>query len=446
MKVLLVQPGHYDFRTGRLGRSSHKRGLCPSFILPYLAAFFPKDAAVTLIDETLTPVDFSVPYDLVGISVKTPQAKRAYEIAAEFRRRGVPVVLGGYHVNLCPDEASEKADCVVIGEIETVWEEFFADFLRGTLKPRYQSSARFSMQKMKFPRFDLLDLKRYSAFYGTKIPLETSRGCIHHCSYCSTPEVYQNGIRFRPVDDVVDDIKRFRQEGPFVKKPLFVFIDDNLTASRERALKLFEALTPLRIRWSGYFTVQACADRSFVKLAARSGCYSVFVGLESVNALSLRAARKEFNVTANFSQAVRTLQEAGIILVLGMILGFPEDSAETFERTKRFLADNPVPVVLLHPLYPFPGTLVYEQLRRGQKLLDEKFWLKDHNPYELFRHGSFSRPGALQKGMEDVLSELMSLRSIYRRSRALRQYSLPLFAHNLSMRVLLQRKGVFAFT
>ena len=446
MKILLVQPGHYDFRSGRLWTSRHKKGLCPSFILPYLASFFPKNAEITLIDETLTAIDFSQRYDLVGVSVKTPQAKRAYEIAGEFRRRGVPVVLGGYHVNLCPEEAADKADSIILGEIETVWDAFYQDFLDGTLKPRYQSLARFSMQSMRFPRFDLLPLRLYTTFYGTKIPLETSRGCVNHCSYCSTPEVYRGGIRFRPVADVVADVKRIQEEYAFIRKPLFVFIDDNLTTSRERAVKLFEALTPLRIKWSGYFTAQVCADRAFMKLAARSGCYSVFVGLESVNAVSLHAVRKEFNVLADFPTSIKTVQENGIILVLGMILGFQEDSLQTFERTKKFLADHPVPVVILNPLYPFPGTAVYEQLRREQRLRDEKFWLKDHNPYALFRNDNFTEPEALQRGIEDILSQLMSLRSIYQRSRALRPYFVPLFAHNLSMKVLLKKKGIFAFT
>ncbi len=446
MKILLVQPGHYNFQTGRLYKSRHKKGLCPSFILPYLASFFPREADITLIDETLQDIDFDVPYDLVGISVKTPQAQRAYEVAAEFRKRGVFVLLGGYHVNLCPDEAAGFADAVICGEIETSWDAFWNDFASGCVKQRYLSPERFSMQQMPFPRFDLLNLKLYSAFYGTKIPLETSRGCVNHCAYCCTPEVYRGGIRYRPIKEVVEDIKRFLKDYPGIRQPLFVFVDDNLTTSKDRAMRLFESLRPLRIHWSGYFSYQSCQDEELVASASRSGCYSVFVGLESINDESLNSVNKGFNTAQDFSAVLRRLEKHRIILVLGMILGFLEDDEQTFVQTKRFLTEHSVPMIVLNPLYPFPGTPVYRTLKRRRLLTDEKFWLKKHNPYALIRNENFSGSRSLQTAIEELLAQMMTLRSILHRTKRSGPYRWPLLVHNVGIKMLLKQKGIFAFT
>ena len=446
MRVLIVQPSHYLFKTGKLLKSKHKKGICPSFVLPYLASLFTKDTEITLIDETTQDVDFSVPYDLVGITVKTPLAKRAYEIAQNFRDRKIPVIMGGYHVNLCPEEAANHCDSLIIGEAESVWNDLIQDFRSGKPKERYISKSRFNMKSMTFPRYDLLDLSLYETFYGTKIPLETSRGCVNKCSYCCTPEVYKGGVIYRPTNEVVGDIKRIIKDFKRVKRPLFVFIDDNLTSNPSRCAELFEALIPLKIHWSGYFTSQICRRTELIKLAARSGCYSAFLGLESINVSALKAVNKEFNISIDYSSATKSFRANNIILIAGIILGLPGDSAATFRETIQFLDKNKIPVAVLHPLYPFPNTPVYEQLKMKGALNDETYWLKTHNPYSLFVNDNMDgQELSLEHLFEESLYRLTSYRSILRRTWPMKKYFFQLLAYNLNLRTLLRRKGIWAF-
>ena len=444
MRILIVQPGHYCSKTGRLLKSKHKKGLCPSFILPYLAAFFPKNAEITLIDETLQNIDFNIRYDLVGITVMTPQAKRAYEIGQQFRDRKIPVAMGGYHVNLCPEEAENFSDSIIIGEAEPIWDEFMADFLMGSLKKRYTAQKRFDMKSMVLPRFDLINFNQYKAFYGTKVPLETSRGCINKCSYCCTPKVYKGGIIYRPVNEVIEDVKRIIKDGLNIKKPLFVFIDDNLTSCPDRCEELFNALRPLRIKWSGYFSTQVCKQPDLIKLAARSGCFSAFLGLESVNTSALKAANKEFNIKEDYSAFAKLFRDNNIILILGMIVGFPEDYKSVFHDTVHFLNTHGIPVAVMHPLYPFPKTDIYHRLKQEGMLYDEEFWRKIHSPYELFKNSNLG-DDSLEGAFENMLSQIMSVRSILKRTWPTKKYFLPLFAYNIALKLMLKKRGIWAF-
>ncbi len=446
MRILIIQPGHYCSKTGTLLKSKHKKGLCPSFILPYLAALFPKNAEITIIDETLQDINFDVRYDLVGITVKTPQAQRAYEIGSIFREKNIPVVMGGYHVNLCPEEAANYCDCVIIGEAESVWGEFMQDFMSGTLKKRYTADKRFDMRSMSFPRFDLMDFDLYKAFYGTKVPLETSRGCFNKCSYCCTPEVYKGGIVYRPVKEVIEDIKRVRTDLPRIKRPLFVFIDDNLTSDPQRCEELFTALKPLKVKWSGYFSAQICKRPDIIKLAAESGCYSAFLGLESINPLALKASHKEFNIKGEYAAYIRLFRENNIILILGMMLGFPEDGPAIFGETVRFLDQYGIPVAVIHPLYPFPKTEIYDRLKKEGMLYDETFWQRPHNPYALFKNNNLGmEKDSLESIFESTLTQVMSIRSIFQRTWPTRKYFLPLFAYNVALKIMLKKRGIWAF-
>jgi len=446
MKILLVQPGHYSFKTGRLFKAKHKKGLCPSFVLPYLASLFPAGSDITLVDETLQEINFDEKYDLVGITVKTPQAKRAYEIAGRFRSKKIPVVMGGYHINLCPDEAEIHCDSMILGEAEPIWDSFINDLHSGKLKSQYITQSRFDMRAMSLPRFDLINFNLYSMFYGTKVPLETSRGCVNKCSYCSTPKVYEGGVVFRPLGEVVEDIKRVVKDFKQIKEPLFVFIDDNLTTNTDRCVQLFEALIPLKIKWSGYFSYQISKQRELVKLAARSGCYSAFVGLESINSSALGAANKSFNQIDDFSSIAELFRDNDIILVLGMILGFLEDRVGIFNQTIQFLIRNAIPVVVMNPLYPFPGTAVYDRLKEEGLLHDEKFWLNNHNPYSLFKNDNLLESNfTLENLFEESLKQLMSFDSIFKRTWPMKKYFIPLLIHNLSLKALLHKKGIFAF-
>jgi radical SAM superfamily enzyme YgiQ (UPF0313 family) len=383
MKILLVQPAHYTFPEGKLLKAKHKKGLCPSYILPYLASLFPQGAEIEIIDETLKDIDFQKQYDLVGISISTHFAKRAYEIANTFRDKNIKVVLGGYHVNLCPEEAEKYADAIIVGEAEVVWDDFLGDLYSRRIKKRYYATKRFDMKGMSFPRYGLLGLELYRAFYGTLMPVETSRGCSNRCDFCCEPQAYPGGVIYRPVQEVVHDIKKILVDYKHLK-PGFLFTAPNLTADPKHAEELFQALIPLKIRWAGFVSFHFCMDRKLVELASRSGCYSVILGLESINQPSLNSVNKGFNKLSEFPNIVKRLTRNNIMLTTGILLGLPEDSPETFTTTIEFLIKNRVAGAFINTPYPYPNTPFYNRLKEEGRLYDDKFWLKVHNPLELF--------------------------------------------------------------
>lgn len=441
MNVLLVQPASYSYFSGALIKEPHRKGFLSSLTLPYLAGLFPGDVVVDIVEESLQDIDFSKAYDLVCITLTTPIAKRAYEIARIFRDKGVPVVLGGYHVNLCPQEAEAHADAIILGEIEPVWNGLWEDFCSGKLKKRYVAGNRFNMQGMVFPRYDLLDYRKYSAFYGTRVPIAASRGCPHHCGFCCTPQVYPGGIIYRPVEEVVGEIKKILADCQNIKRPVFVFIDDNMTADFSRLEKLLQALIPLKIRWSGFVSTRFGMDQGMVRLARQSGCYAVFMGLESINQVSLDHVSKRFNQAREFPGIVKTLIENDIILTAGIMAGFPQDSVGTLQQTVKFLVDNRVASALINPPTPFPNTPFYNRLKAEGRLYDDHFWLKIYNPYGLFRQDHFSGPDHFFSEFNNAAREFVSLQVVFKRAWAYKKYFMPLLAYNLMHKRWVHQRG-----
>ncbi|GAG81765.1 unnamed protein product, partial [marine sediment metagenome] len=236
----------------------------PPLNLLYVAALTPKDVEITLVDEHVDRIDFEEEVDLVGITSLTATAPRGYEIADEFRKRGVKVVLGGIHSSALPQEAIQHADSVVIGEAENLWPEVIEDFKKKRLKKFYQSSQKPSLENLPLPRRDLLQGKRYL----TKNFIMTTRGCPFDCDFCSVTRFFGKRHRFRPVGDVIKEIESLK--GNFT-----VFADDNVIAHKKYAKELFKALIPCKKRWFSQADLTMAQDEELLKLAVQSGCEGV---------------------------------------------------------------------------------------------------------------------------------------------------------------------------
>ena len=299
MKIALVSPKGplYRHRGGIFRRSLRYAPLT----LTTLAALVPPDLdpdspSWTRGSRTSTS---DLRADLVGMTVITGTAPRAYELAAHFRSRGIPVVLGGPHVTLVPDDAQPHADSIVVGYAEDTWPQLLRDLAAGRLRPRYDQQPGLSLAGRPFPRRDLLPGGRFL----TNNVFEATRGCIHNCDFCVVPAAWGRKPYQKPVEDVVADI---RQHG--ARK--LIFVDLNLIADRDYAAELFEALTPLRVQWYGLSTVLLADDLPLLRLAARSGCRGLLMGFESIVAGNLRDSSKGFNrpatSTASSSCCTRT--------------------------------------------------------------------------------------------------------------------------------------------
>ncbi len=286
MRIVLISPKGplYRHRGGIWRKSLRYMPLT----LPTLASLVPAelDAEVVCIEEGIANIPESLQADIVGMTVITGTAKRAYALAAGFRARGIAVVLGGPHVTLIPDDALPHADASVVGYAEETWPELLRDFARGGgragLRKQYVQSPGLKLEKLPFPRRDLLPGKRYL----TTNVFEATRGCVHNCDFCVVPAAWGRTPLQKPPEDVVADI---RQHG--AKKALFV--DLNIIADREYAVRLFTALVPLAIKWYGESTVLLGDDEELLALAEKSGCRGLLMGLESISPEALRQSRRD---------------------------------------------------------------------------------------------------------------------------------------------------------
>jgi radical SAM superfamily enzyme YgiQ (UPF0313 family) len=366
VRIALISPKGplYRHRGGIFRRSLRYAPLT----LTTLASLVPPhlQAELTLIDEGIDDVPADLPADLVGMTVITGTAPRAYELAWRFRSRGIPVVLGGPHVTLMPDEAEAQADAVVIGYAEDTWPQLLRDFAAGTMRRRYLQDPGLSLAARPFPRRDLLPARRYL----TTNVFEATRACIHNCDFCVVPAAWGRRPYQKPVEDVVADI---RQHG--ARK--LIFVDLNLIADREYAASLFEALVPLRVRWYGLSTVLLADDLPLLKLAERSGCRGLLLGFESIRADNLRGSGKGFNRPGRFKDVVALLHAHGIAVYGCFVFGMDHDTPDVFLETARFAVEARIDLPRFAIVTPFPGTTLYRRLEREGRILTRNWELYD---------------------------------------------------------------------
>jgi radical SAM superfamily enzyme YgiQ (UPF0313 family) len=372
--------------------------------LTTLAALVPKDidADLQLFDEGITDVPLDVDADLVGLTVITGTARRAYELADHFRKRGITVVLGGPHVTLIPDDAIPHADAVVVGYAEDSWPQLLRDFQNGQLRSRYDQAPNLDLSDRPFARRDLLPSNRYL----TNNVFEATRGCIHNCDFCVVPTAWGRKPYQKPVEQVMADI---RQHG--ARK--LIFVDLNLIADRDYAMRLFTALIPLRVQWYGLATVLLAEDLELLELAGRSGCKGLLMGLESISPQNLRQSHKGFNSPEKFVRVVERLHEHGIALQGCFVFGLDHDEPDVFLKTAEFAVQVRIDLPRFAIVTPFPNTGLYKRLEAEGRILTKNWELYD-GQHVVFQPAKLSVE-ELQKGAETAWKHAYSFRSIVRR-------------------------------
>jgi radical SAM superfamily enzyme YgiQ (UPF0313 family) len=435
MRLTLVHPCVGRRRGAPYIRTWQMEPLAPAT----LAGLTPRDrdTRIRFYDDRSEPIPFDEPTDLVAMSVETYTAKRAYQIASEYRRRGVPVVMGGFHPTLVPDEAAEYAEAIVVGEAETLWPRVVDDFRNGRLQRVYRQAHRPSLSGLR-PDRSIFSGKRY-------LPVglvEAGRGCHFRCEFCAVQAYFANTQTRRPVDDILDEIRR-------VKKPLIFFVDDNITSNMDQAKAFFRALIPLKIRWVSQASINAAHDEEFLRLVKASGCQGLLIGFETLNPDNLRRMRKSFNtMCGGYERALANIKRHDIPLYVTFILGYDEDNGDTIEETLAFADRHRFYIVAFNHLTPFPGTPLYERLQREGRLLYDRWWLDPEYHYGMV---PFVPRGMTADQVKDRCIEarqrFYSLSSILRRSGNFRpnRRSLFMWSHFFSINLLfraevLQRK------
>jgi len=358
-KMLLIYPS--QLLKGKIHKS--KKPMMYGLALPLIAALTPPEFGIKITDEIVEDINFEEKTDMVGLSVTTVNAPRAYQIADEFRSRGARVVMGGMHPSVLPEEAGQHADSVVIGEAEGVWGELIEDFKKGEMKALYRGELVRDLGTLPMPRRDLVKKDKYEVLFE---PVQTTRGCPFACDFCAVSKFYGRTYRYRPIEKVVEEIKVSGSKHIF-------FVDDNIAADYRYSMELFEALVPLKLKWISQANITIAQKPDLCKMASKSGCIALLIGLESINSQSLASIGKTFNKVEDYRRSFRVLRKNGIIAIASMILGLDTDDVNVFDSTAKFLQETRVPLTELYFPVPYPGTELYDRLEREGRIR-ERDW------------------------------------------------------------------------
>jgi radical SAM superfamily enzyme YgiQ (UPF0313 family) len=341
----------------------------PNLALPLLAALSPPDVKISFTDDLLTPIDLEKglkEVDLVGITVLTKTALRAYRIAEAYRKKGVRVVLGGIHPTALPEEAKEHADTVVIGEAEEIWPHLIEDAKAGDLKAFYRQENFIDPKKIPRPRREILPRKGYFPLDVVQI----TRGCPFRCEFCSVRKFFGGTYRFRPIPDIVDEVKNLPHR-------LVMFNDDNIIGDPSFSSELLNALVPLKKKWFGQASLSGLKGVENVELLSKSGCIGLQIGFESLSKPNLIQSHKYQNNPTEYREIIHTLHRFGITIWGSFIFGFDEDDPSVFEETVRFAVEAKIFSVVFAILTPYPETDFYQRVKREGRLTQDRWWLNE---------------------------------------------------------------------
>ncbi len=456
-RLLLVDP--YPRNSQYHLTASERRAVWfPKLSLPTIAAYTPEHWTVDLVDEAVQDIDFDYPCDMVGLSIMTCYAPRAYEIAKEFRKRGKTVVMGGVHPTYCPDEALQYADAIVCGEAEDLWPQLVADYEAGQMQRMYKMTSFPALENYKSPRVELLSPDAYM----TRQCSFTTRGCHFDCEFCSVSPFNGKTTRRRPVEEVVTElqnvqrwirselVERIRDE-PLWKAfilslrirvgiedgSIVAFVDDLHNSNRAYCRELWTALKPLKLKWGCQSTLFLADDEEMVKLAAESGCVSVFVGMESLDEDCLDETNKPFNRVKKFAQEIKMFHDYGIMVNPGIVFGFDNDDEAVFERAVDFLTKNQVELAYFNVLTPLPGTALFDRYNNAGRIFD-KDWSKYDGKHVVFQPSRMT-PEQLQEGFHWANHQFYSLPNIWYRLSGTKQRLVARWEMNREFRKLVKR-------
>ena len=430
-RLLIIQPSYYRSPADRSLYRTRRRKTVP-LTLPYLAALTPAGWEINLLDEQLQAIDFASRPDLVAITSGTLQSFRAYDIADEFRRRGVPVIMGGPHTFFHADEAGEHCSAVGIGEAEVIWPRMLEDAIGGRLNRLYHADLLPSLAGLPLPRYNLVDLRRYGPF--KTFVVVSSRGCPFRCDFCSERYLLGDRYRCRPVSEVIEEIKHCRCGN-------LLFGDSNFGGKRTHAMEIMEALIPLKVRWSALWSSYLCHDTEFMDLAQRSGLLHVNIGIESINSDTLDGMNKRFNKVPRYTEMLANLRRRGISYSLNFIFGWDGETEGAFRATLKFLEEHRVPAAYFNILTPVKGTPLYDRMRGEGRVLNIQEI--DRWPGQIcYIKPPSGTPEALESNIRGMYRDFYSVRSMLSRLPApLTKASMASWFINLSQRRMAQAKN-----
>jgi len=422
MKILLVMPHPLRRRRGILDRFSY-----PSLTLQQIAGITPRHHSVTIVDERYEDIDFNKHYDLVGISCLTYNAIRGYEVADEFRRRGIPVVFGGYHASTVPHEVKQHADAVVIGEAELTWPKLLEDLERGELKPFYIAGKLVEPELIPPARHDI-------GVYTVMEAIQASRGCPTGCEFCAMQKVEGSRFRGRPVDNVIEEMK-------MIKSKTIFFADASLTISPPYTKSLFKKMASLNKKFHCFGNINVLArDDEFLRLASEAGVDRWYVGIESITQENIDLSGKRTNKVENYHKAIEKIRDHGMTVTGFFMFGFDNDTPGIFEKTLQFMLKLDLDGISFSVLTPYPGTRLAERLEKEGRITSKDWSRYDEGNVNFIPKKMTQEE--LYYGIRKIAREYFKYRNIIKRCfgsfkgnglRDFRQFAMRL-GENLSSR------------
>ncbi|OIP00184.1 MAG: hypothetical protein AUJ98_08790 [Bacteroidetes bacterium CG2_30_33_31] len=360
MKITLIKPSLGNLITGY----NIAEGSMEPLQLAIIAGLILKPDEVIMYDERIEKIPFDEPTDLVCITVDSFSAYRSYKISAEFQSRGIKVILGGMHASLLPDEASQHADSIVVGDAEPVWNQMIKDFKESNLQKIYH--APFGLpQEGCFPNRDIFKGKKYLPVSM----LQFSRGCKFNCSFCSVSQFFNHSHTCRKMEDVLYEIEKD-------KLKTILFVDDNMVSNKAELKVFLKELIPLKVKWASQSSMDLTGDKELMKLMADSGCIGNLIGFESININTLKWFNKSPNIKNfdNYKKELEIFRDYGFLTWASFMIGNDFDNLDTIEKTVEFAIKNKFTLAFFHILMPYPGTEVYNQFKSEGRLLYDGHW------------------------------------------------------------------------
>lgn len=374
-------------------------------IFPILARLTPNHIELEFLDDRVERLPEVLTSDIIALSFDTFSAKRAYRLAKKYKTMNNLIVLGGFHASLLREEAKEYGDVVMVGDAEDTWPCLIEDALKGMVQPEYISSRNFD--------FIPIDVN-HSAFRGKRYQrlglVQYSRGCRFGCDFCSVKAMYPGKVQQRNLELVIDEIKA-------IKDKIIFFIDDNLFLDEESAIRLFKELKPLKKKWACQISMDVAQNDMLLTLMKESGCMMVLMGFESLNKKNLERMNKSANLAIeDYDRAISNIYKHGLLIYATFVLGYDEDTLESFDEIFNFAMRHNFTVANFNPLIPMPGTNLYRRLEEEGRLIYDKWWLNDKYCYgDTAYLPKLLSPEELRDGCKLVRYRFYGWRSILKR-------------------------------
>jgi len=398
-KVILIQSSQY-FSDGDIVKQ--KKLYLPGLVFPLLAAMAPQNWDVEVKLEVIEDINFDTDADIVGIGAMGHAIFRAFDLAAEFKKRGKIVFMGGYMASMIPEFALKYADSIVIGDAEISFPKLLSDFEKYGRLERIYNYPVADLHHLPLPRYELLARKKI----GDMLPVQAGRGCNYTCSFCSIACLYKGRHLMRPVDEVIRDIEKIKSLG--YRK--FYLIDDNIVSNPAYLEELCRKILPLRMKWSSQCTMNLARNESLLKLVARSGCEILSLGLESISQEGLDKLNKKWLRVDDHQKLMAAFNNAGIMVSAEMIIGTDGDTTESLKATYEFILKCKIPLLRIYFLTPVPATQLYIELKAAGRLIHENY---DHyTASECVHHPEKISPEQLTKMYHWLNGKIFSIRGI----------------------------------